>query len=113
MTANRTSKKYCSKALAVMAVLCAPLVAYAQAPASSTAKPPEPATDLRVQTVRSGLNVITGAGGNVVVWSGGDGLVLVDTGLATSSAALVDAVTRISPAPVKFVINTNGHADHV
>jgi glyoxylase-like metal-dependent hydrolase (beta-lactamase superfamily II) len=41
-----------------------------------------------------------------------DGVVLVDTGLATSSPALVEAVTRISSAPVMFVINTNGHVDH-
>lgn len=112
MTANRSGRKYCSRTLAVLAALCAPVVAYAQTPAASVSKPPEPAHDLRVQVVRSGLNVITGAGGNVVVWAGADGLVLVDTGLATSSAALADAVTRISPAPVKFVINTNGHADH-
>ena len=102
MTANRSGMTYCSRALAVMAALCAPVVAYTQTPV----------TDLRVQVVRPGLNVIAGAGGNVVVWSGNDGLVLVDTGLATTTAALVDAVTRISPAPVKFVINTNAHADH-
>ncbi|MDH5272199.1 MAG: MBL fold metallo-hydrolase [Gammaproteobacteria bacterium] len=104
--------KYCSRALAVLAALCAPVVAHTQAPATPAAKPPEPAADLQVQVVRPGLNVIMGAGGNVVAWSGVDGLVLVDTGLASSEAALVDAVTRISPAPVRFVINTNGHADH-
>jgi cyclase len=65
-----------------------------------------------VQVVRPGLHVIAGAGGNVVVWSGAEGLVLVDTGLATSSAALVAAVTRISESPVRFVIVTHGHADH-
>jgi cyclase len=47
-----------------------------------------------------------------VVWSGADGVVLVDSGLATSSVALVEAVTRISGAPVKFVVITHGHADH-
>ncbi|MDH4167363.1 MAG: MBL fold metallo-hydrolase [Gammaproteobacteria bacterium] len=112
MTADRSSMKYCSRALAVLAALCAPVVAHTQAPATPAAKPPEPAADLQVQVVRPGLNVIMGAGGNVVAWSGVDGLVLVDTGLASSEAALVDAVTRISPAPVRFVINTNGHADH-
>ncbi|MDH4312145.1 MAG: MBL fold metallo-hydrolase [Gammaproteobacteria bacterium] len=112
MTADRSSIKYCSRALAVLAALCAPVVAHTQAPATPAAKPPEPAADLQVQVVRPGLNVIMGAGGNVVAWSGVDGLVLVDTGLASSEAALVDAVTRISPAPVRFVINTNGHADH-
>ncbi|MEI2790394.1 MAG: MBL fold metallo-hydrolase [Steroidobacteraceae bacterium] len=95
-----------------MASLCAPVVADAQTPASSTVSPPQPAADLRVQGVRAGLTVIEGAGGNVVVWSGADGVVLVDTGLATSSAALVEAVARISAAPVKFVIVTHGHADH-
>jgi glyoxylase-like metal-dependent hydrolase (beta-lactamase superfamily II) len=113
MTANGSGMTSCGRALAVVAALCAPVVGYAQAPASSPVDSPEPVTDLRVQAVRPGLNVIAGAGGNVVVWSGADGLVLVDTGLATSSAALVDAVTRISAAPVKFVIITHGHADHV
>ena len=113
MTANRSGMTSCGRALAVLAALCAPVVAYAQTPASSTVDPPEPVTDLRVQAVRPSLNVIAGAGGNVVVWSGADGLVLVDTGIATSSVALVDAVTRISAAPVKFVIITHGHADHV
>ena len=112
MTTNCSGMMTCGRALAVMASLCAPVVADAQTPASSTVSPPQPAADLRVQGVRAGLTVIEGAGGNVVVWSGADGVVLVDTGLATSAAALVEAVTRISAAPVKFVINTNGHADH-
>lgn len=112
MTSDRSGMKYRSRALAALAALCAPVVAHTQAPATPAVKQPEPVADLRVQVVRPGLNVVTGAGGNVVVWSGADGLVLVDTGLASSAAALVDAVTRISPAPVKFVINTNGHADH-
>jgi glyoxylase-like metal-dependent hydrolase (beta-lactamase superfamily II) len=112
MTTNRFGMTSCGRALAVLAALCAPVVAYAQTPASSTVSSPQPATDLRVQVVRPGLHVIAGAGGNVVVWSGADGVVLVDTGLATSAAALVEAVTRISAAPVKFVINTNGHVDH-
>ena len=113
MTTNRSDMTNCGRALAVLATLCAPVVAYSQSPASSTVDPPEPASDLRVQEVRPGLSVITGAGSNVVVWSGADGLVLVDTGLATSSAALVEAVTHVSAAPVKFVIITHGHADHV
>jgi glyoxylase-like metal-dependent hydrolase (beta-lactamase superfamily II) len=65
-----------------------------------------------VQNVRPGLSVIQGAGGNIVVWVGADGVMLVDTGLVTSSAAVVDAVTRLSAAPVRFIINTHGHADH-
>jgi glyoxylase-like metal-dependent hydrolase (beta-lactamase superfamily II) len=89
--------------LAVVAALCLPAFAHAQAPV----------TELQVQVVRPGLHVVLGGGGNVVVWSGTDGLVLVDTGQAASSAALLDAVARIATSPVRFVINTHGHADHV
>jgi cyclase len=113
MTTNRSGMRYSGRALSVLAALCASVAAYAQSPVSPTVKPPEPATDLRVQAVRPGLDVITGGGGNVVVWSGADGIVLVDTGLAASSAAVVEAVRQISAAPVKFVISTHGHADHI
>jgi cyclase len=112
MTANRSGMTTCGPALPVLAALFAPVVACAEAPASPTVNPLEAATDLRVQVVRPGLHVIAGAGGNVVVWSGAEGLVLVDTGLATSAAALVAAVARIADSPVKFVIVTHGHADH-
>jgi cyclase len=112
MTANRSGMTSCSLALPFLAALCAPAMVHAQAPASPTTHPPEAVTELRVQEVRPGLHVIAGAGGNVVVWSGAEGLVLVDTGVATSSAALVAAVTRISESPVRFVIVTHGHADH-
>jgi cyclase len=112
MTANRSGMTTCGLALPVLAALFAPVVACAEAPASPTINPQQATTDLRVQVVRPGLHVIAGAGGNVVVWSGAEGLVLVDTGLATSSAALVAAVARIADSPVKFVIVTHGHADH-
>ncbi|MEY2920949.1 MAG: hypothetical protein RL261_2254 [Pseudomonadota bacterium] len=112
MTSNCSGTRFCGQALMALATLCIPFLLHAQTPATATAKAAEPATELRVQNVRTGLNVIMGAGGNVVVWSGTDGVVLVDTGLAASSAALVDAVTRIAAAPVRFVINTHGHADH-
>ncbi len=112
MTVQRSGWTSCSLALSVLATLCAPVAAYAQAAASTTVSSPGPVTDLRVQAVRPGLHVIAGAGGNVVVWSGAEGLVLVDAGLATSSAALAAAITRISGSPVRFVIVTHGHADH-
>jgi glyoxylase-like metal-dependent hydrolase (beta-lactamase superfamily II) len=85
-----------------------PLLAQQALPAKAV----EPITELRVQAVRPGLNVISGAGCNVVVWSGPEGVVLIDSGLAASSTALVDTVARIAPGQVRFLLNTNGHADH-
>jgi glyoxylase-like metal-dependent hydrolase (beta-lactamase superfamily II) len=79
---------------------------------------PAPATaeadreGLRVEQVRPDISVISGAGGNVVVWSGSDGVVMIDSGLAAKSAELFDAAARIAPGPLRFVVNTHGHADH-
>ena len=70
------------------------------------------AVELRSQAIRPGFTVISGAGGNVVVWSGADGVVLIDSGLAESSALLVETVARIAPGRLRFVLNTHGHPDH-
>lgn len=68
--------------------------------------------ELRVQSLRPGIGVVYGAGGNVVVWSGPDGVTLVDTGLAARSTELFDTLARIAPGNLRFVVNTHGHADH-
>jgi glyoxylase-like metal-dependent hydrolase (beta-lactamase superfamily II) len=70
------------------------------------------AVELRSQVIRPGFTVISGAGGNVVVWSGADGVVLVDSGLAEASPMLAETVARIAPGRVRFVLNTNAHPDH-
>lgn len=71
-----------------------------------------PAVEFRAQPVRPGLSVLLGGGGNVAVWTGEDGTVLVDDSLDRFAASLLEAVAGISPAPVRFVINTHWHPDH-
>ena len=81
---------------------------------------PEPVTrpaeveraGLRVQQVRPGISVISGAGGNVIAWSGNDGVTLIDSGLAAQSNELFETLARVAPGPLRFVVNTHGHADH-
>jgi glyoxylase-like metal-dependent hydrolase (beta-lactamase superfamily II) len=68
--------------------------------------------ELRSETLRPGFNLVTDVGANVLVWSGPDGTVLVDTGQATSSQELLDLAARLGPGPLRFVINTHGHPDH-
>ncbi|MEU6705002.1 alkyl sulfatase dimerization domain-containing protein [Streptomyces wuyuanensis] len=50
---------------------------------------------------------------NVVVFDTGDGLVLVDSGGAATAGALHSAVRAFSGAPVRYVVFTHGHTDHV
>jgi glyoxylase-like metal-dependent hydrolase (beta-lactamase superfamily II) len=57
--------------------------------------------------------MITGAGGNVGVQVGEDGVVLIDAGSADRSADLIAAVKRITPRPIRYIIDTGADADHV
>ena len=57
--------------------------------------------------------MIVGAGGNTTVQVGDDGILVVDTKLATASAALLAAIQKISAKPIRYVVNTHWHADHV
>ena len=53
------------------------------------------------------------AGGNVGLSTGEDGVVLIDDGLPPLTGTLLAAIGKLTPAPVKFVINTHVHGDHV
>jgi glyoxylase-like metal-dependent hydrolase (beta-lactamase superfamily II) len=57
--------------------------------------------------------MIVGAGGNTTVHVGDDGVLIVDTKLATASDALLAKVREISTKPIRYVINTHWHPDHV
>ncbi|HUQ53599.1 MAG TPA: MBL fold metallo-hydrolase [Gammaproteobacteria bacterium] len=68
---------------------------------------------LAMTELRSGLQLVTGAGGNVVARAGTDGLTLVDSGSPESATALRKALTeRLGSAPVTTLFNTHWHLDH-
>jgi len=52
------------------------------------------------------------AGGNIGVSVGDDGLLLVDTGFPMLADKLRAELKKLSPKPVKLVINTHHHGDH-
>jgi glyoxylase-like metal-dependent hydrolase (beta-lactamase superfamily II) len=70
-------------------------------------------TPLEVLPLRANVFLIAGAGGNIVVQSGEDGVVVVDAGAAGRADAVMAAITRVAPAPIRYVINTSADADHV
>lgn len=51
-------------------------------------------------------------GGNLTLLTGDDGVVLIDNGIEPIAAMTIEAVERLTPAPVDFVINTHAHGDH-
>jgi cyclase len=71
------------------------------------------AESLSAQPLTERLSLLTGAGGNVVLFKGNQGLALIDSGAAEHAAELLALVDELGArAPVKTVINTHWHADH-
>jgi cyclase len=66
-----------------------------------------------VRHVAGQVYVIAGAGGNVYVFAGPDGVLLVDTNFKAFYEPIMAEIRRISDKPIRFVINTHAHSDHV
>ncbi len=67
-----------------------------------------------IQTLKVQGNVylLTGAGGNVVVQVGEQGVLVVDTGLEHTADQVLTAIRKLSDKPVQFILNTHFHSDH-
>jgi len=68
---------------------------------------------LEVVEVRPNFFMIAGAGGNIGVQVGEDGVVVVDAGSTASAAAVVATIKKITPKPIRYVIDTGPDVDHV
>ncbi len=88
---------------------------YTQAAQARTPWPPrlsEPAPgEVQILPVAGNISVIIGAGGNVTVQAGNQGILLVDTGTAAMSEKVWAAVQSISHKPMRYIINTTEHPD--
>jgi glyoxylase-like metal-dependent hydrolase (beta-lactamase superfamily II) len=103
--------------VAVIAALCAALsIQYSVGFESVAAAAPQgttPTTGLEVLDVRPTFFVIVGAGANIGVQVGDDGVVVVDTGNTADATATLAAIKKISPKPIRYVIDTGPDVDHV
>jgi glyoxylase-like metal-dependent hydrolase (beta-lactamase superfamily II) len=72
-----------------------------------------PPSSVEVVQLRENFYVIGGAGGNVVVQIGPEGVILVDSGTAAMADEVLAAIRDITPLPIRYIINTSGDADHV
>jgi glyoxylase-like metal-dependent hydrolase (beta-lactamase superfamily II) len=62
--------------------------------------------------IRAGIYMLTGAGGNMAVSTGEDGVFLVDDQFAPLTEKIVAAIREIQDEPVRFLVNTHWHGDH-
>jgi len=69
--------------------------------------------DLDVLQIRPNVYMIAGAGANITVQFGSDGAVVVDAGSIDRADQVIAAIKKITPQPVRYVIDTSADADHV
>ena len=68
---------------------------------------------LRTTHVEGPIWLISGAGANVVVSAGDNGILVVDTGSAEYSTDLLAAIRSISKGTIRYIVNTGLQADTV
>ena len=71
-----------------------------------------PQGETHTQRIRGNVYMIYGAGGNITVQAGDDGVFVVDTGLPNMTDKVIAAIKEISTKPIRFIVNTHMHADH-
>jgi glyoxylase-like metal-dependent hydrolase (beta-lactamase superfamily II) len=69
----------------------------------------------KIRELKPNLYLITGAGANTLVRVTPEGVIVVDTKLASDEnyKRLMEEIGSVSKLPVKYVINTHHHPDHV
>jgi cyclase len=71
--------------------------------------------DVEIHTlqVRDDIYMLVGQGGNITVQVGEDGVLIVDTQFAPLSEKILAAIRELSDKPIRYIINTHHHGDHI
>jgi cyclase len=62
--------------------------------------------------VQGNVHLLAGAGGNVVVQAGDDGILIVDSGFEQMAAKTLAAIRKVSEKPIRTIVNTTLADDH-
>jgi cyclase len=70
---------------------------------------------IQIETVKvaEGIYMLVGGGGNIGVSTGENGVLLIDDQFGQLMEKIRAAITKISGGPIRIVLNTNWHYDHV
>jgi glyoxylase-like metal-dependent hydrolase (beta-lactamase superfamily II) len=72
------------------------------------------AGEVKAVPVQGNVHMIVGAGANIVVQVGEDGILIVDTGAAGTTDKVLAAVKALAPdKEIRWIINTGAQADHL
>ena len=88
------------------------VVAAAVAVAMRAQEPDLTKVEIKTEKIEGGVFMLSGAGGNIGVSVGSDGVFLIDDELAPLTDKVLAALKAITPNPARFVVNTHWHPDH-
>jgi glyoxylase-like metal-dependent hydrolase (beta-lactamase superfamily II) len=71
------------------------------------------AAQINVQHVQGNVYMLVGPVGNTTVQIGGQGVIVVDTQFAELSDKILDAIASLTDKPIRHIINTHAHGDHI
>jgi cyclase len=90
-----------------LAGLTAALLVAFGAPAQDFSK-----VEIKATRLTDSIYMLTGAGGNIGLGVGDDAVFVIDDQYAPLGDRISAAIARITPKPVKFILNTHWHGDH-
>jgi cyclase len=67
---------------------------------------------VEVRPVQGNVYMLVGAGGNVTVQIGSEGVLVVDTQFAPMAPKILAAIRKLSDKPIRYIVNTHVHGDH-
>jgi cyclase len=68
---------------------------------------------IHTEPVQHNIYMLVGAGGNTTLQVGSEGVLMVDTQFAPLAPKLMAEIHKLSPGPLRYIINTHMHPDHV
>jgi cyclase len=100
--------------IAIPLVLAAAAVGgAAQAQSRAESRAGAAALPLDTYHVQGTVHMVIGAGANVAVQIGDEGVLVVDTGGASTREQVLAAIRKLAPGkPIRWIINTTSDADH-
>jgi len=68
---------------------------------------------IEIVHVQKGVYMLVGGGANVTVLHGDEGVVFVDSGAPGQTGRLLAALRRLTPKPIRYLVNTGPDPDHL
>ena len=102
-----------SATFASLGLLLSQQSAFAQESPVNIIKKAAATAKINITKLRGSLSALEGSGGNILVSTGKDGKLMVDGGIGVSKPNMSGALAKLGEAPLKVLINTHWHFDHV